>query len=124
MSHFKAALLILAFIFSASMIAVEQSTSSAFDGNQLLPKCQAAIGSMDGIVWKNTDEAWGAGICGGLVAGIGYASALVCLPDGVTIGQQVRVVVKYLNDHPEQLQHDERNLIDVALASSFPCKKK
>jgi hypothetical protein len=114
-------LLTLAFVLSTTSIAVEQNVPSTSDGNQLLPRCQSAIDALGHDSWKSHQESFDTGYCSGLVEGISYASTHSCLPDGATVGQAVRVVVKYLNDHPEDLNLDERELVDVALGLAFPC---
>lgn len=114
--------LIVIFVLYAASIAVGQGDKPRQDGNELLLSCQSVVDSMsDGSLKGN---AYDRGFCVGLVEGIAYASSTVCVPKGVTIGQEVRVVAKYLNDHPEQLNHDERILTDAALSNAFPCKKK
>jgi hypothetical protein len=50
-------------------------------------------------------------------------SSSVCAPDGVTIGQTVRVVVKYLHDHPERLHESRLALTLDSLKAAFPCPK-
>ncbi len=45
-----------------------------------------------------------------------------CTPDGVKMGQTVRVVVKYLENHPERLHEHVPLLINEALKEAFPCK--
>ena len=49
--------------------------------------------------------------------------APVCIPpEGVTVGQMGRVVVKYLKNHPEE-EHDAAVvLVVVALREAFPCE--
>jgi hypothetical protein len=46
----------------------------------------------------------------------------VCFPEGVTIGQNVRIVIKYLQDNPDQLHLPDADLIYLALHKAFPCK--
>jgi anti-sigma regulatory factor (Ser/Thr protein kinase) len=46
-----------------------------------------------------------------------------CVPDsGIPVIQAMRVVVKYLKEHPEQLHEDGMGLTVAALKDSFPCK--
>lgn len=45
-----------------------------------------------------------------------------CLPQENTFGQLVRVVAKFLNDHPEQLHKPKAVLIMMALHEAFPCE--
>ena len=48
----------------------------------------------------------------------------ICLPDGVTDDQTIRVVVKYLNENPANLHTTAAALVMVALKEAFPCKKE
>ena len=44
-----------------------------------------------------------------------------CLPDKIIIGQAVKVVTKYLNDHPEKLHYSASSLVHDAFLEAFPC---
>jgi len=49
---------------------------------------------------------------------------LVCLPEqGIKNGQAVRIVVKYLREHPERLHEPAVHLLSWAISDAFPCKK-
>ena len=51
-----------------------------------------------------------------------HSRTQICFPDSSTIGQDVRVVVKFLQDHPEKL-HERRKLLTYsALQKAFPCR--
>jgi hypothetical protein len=55
----------------------------------------------------------------------GAASAMldpICDLDKISILQMARVVVKWLQDHPERLHEHESSLAREALTSAFPCK--
>jgi len=46
---------------------------------------------------------------------------IVCLPsDGISGEQARRIVVKYMEDHPEQLHMREMAIVVAALATAFP----
>lgn len=47
---------------------------------------------------------------------------LVCTPEAVTLGQVVRVVFKYVTDHPELLHEDKYELVRDALIQVWACK--
>ena len=49
-------------------------------------------------------------------------SRLVCVPDGGTLAQIVRAVVRYLEQHPEQLHVDPSFLVLPAMMEAFPCE--
>lgn len=46
-----------------------------------------------------------------------------CPPDGVTLGQIVRVVVNYLESKPQNLHYEFNMLVLAALNSAWPCKQ-
>lgn len=47
-----------------------------------------------------------------------------CIPTNAEYDQIIRVVVKYLRDHPERLHEHRRVLIPDAIGAAFPCPKK
>ena len=108
--------------FASVVVGGQDTTGGRNDGNELLPRCQAAIASLDKDTWKDTHESFSAGFCLGLVEGISYASPSVCPTKGVTLGQLERVLVKFLQDNPEQLNLNERELVVKALSKVFPCR--
>jgi hypothetical protein len=63
-----------------------------------------------------------AATCVGLVEGLAYARPGICTPPNVTRGQAVRVVVKYIDDRPQRLHEDFRELALEALRAAWPCK--
>jgi Rap1a immunity proteins len=49
------------------------------------------------------------------------SSADFCPPDGVTLGQIRKVVLRYLEQHPHELHRPFAMLATFALRESFPC---
>ena len=49
---------------------------------------------------------------------------LFCAPLGMTVDQEVAVVVKYLRDHPETWHYSAPSEVGVALKKAFPCKEQ
>lgn len=47
----------------------------------------------------------------------------VCVPSGVTNGQMVDIVLAYIRDNPTQRHLPGPQLILMARAAAFPCKK-
>jgi hypothetical protein len=74
------------------------------------------------------------GYCLGYVAGLtqGARSAeeihsvnwVFCLPPGVTNIQKVRVIRKYISNHPEDAHNPAEGLALQALHEAFPCGAK
>jgi hypothetical protein len=64
------------------------------------------------------------GYCNGVVSGTLIALGLshaICLPYGVTNGQALRVVINYMEQHPELLHHDLAELAADASRIAFAC---
>ena len=47
-----------------------------------------------------------------------------CIPDGVTNGQIVRILTKFIKDHPEKAHKQTRVLVIESLMDAFPCRAK
>ena len=91
-------------------------------GDELLSRCEQALGEQPG-----PRDTFAASVCLSLVRGVFDMTALtrnlrVCSPTEVTVIQAVRVVVTYLNDHPEELHERDTRLILRALQDAFPCQ--
>lgn len=47
---------------------------------------------------------------------------LLCLPDGIGNEQFIRILLKYLDQHPEKLHLPAAQLVYDAMQDVFPCK--
>jgi len=113
-------------VFSAGSSSGNQSPQKdVTTGNGLLGSCQIHVKSMEDRSYnENIFEAYRDGYCSGLVFGVSSASPHVCPDERVTSGQQIRVVLKYLQEHPGELHLDDAMLVEKALAKAFPCPKE
>lgn len=120
---------------------VAAETNFRGDGNALLRACHQTVAIMDkseAPIRLDADyfagAGFGSGYCIGLVRGIlnfrvqifseleRVGLTPVCIPEqAIPVGFGVRVVLKYLNDHPENLHLDDAFLVVAALANAFPC---
>jgi len=49
-------------------------------------------------------------------------TAFICIPDGVSPAQLARIVVKWLQEHPERL-HEQKSVLTLkAFTDAFPCQ--
>ena len=133
---FYFALLFVGFAL-ASKLAVAQSAS---DGDALLHNCSLVVKMADTDNVTSTLDNLDAGTCMGLVRGIMDTMALWqsldhggpvdnsavhgCIPDSIKTIQGARIVVKYLNEHPERLQAPDTRLVLMAMVDAFPCGKR
>lgn len=100
------------------------------DGNDLLKQCSPILKDNADII---ESEIFGIGFCLGMMNSATNFIAInesetgkkvVCLPEkGLTNGQAARIVIKYLNDNPQNLHYANSSLIYIALKSAFPCTK-
>jgi len=93
-------------------------------GSKLLEYCEAYLSETGSAAKGNT--------CYGFVTGIEDAhyfftaldemSPQWCPPDNMTAGQLIRVVTKYLQEHPEKLHFAAAGSVSNALKLAFPCE--
>ena len=56
---------------------------------------------------------------------IGHEKSVgVCIPEGAKSLQWAKVVVKWLNDHPEKLHDPAVIAVYLAMKEAFPCGEK
>lgn len=127
---------VIGFALSTHPVNAQQSPTQEPTGAQLLDECQVAakggpnapedaaelakgmrcLGYLSGVrdtylFWKNTNNTQKA-----------KAYVPACIPEEATNFELARVVVKYLNDHPNQLHKSYRLLVMLALEDAYPCK--
>jgi Rap1a immunity proteins len=73
------------------------------------------------LVLANERQTGWAGACVGTAAGIIYADPKICAPDGWTLQQSVRVIVKYIEDRPARMHEPFVRLAGEALRAAWPC---
>lgn len=129
--------LLLVAILVLAQPSVAQENKVEQDGNWLLKHCIQAVRSLDGDSLDGT-KGMRSMYCLGYISGfvsshtltvlITETSPLFCAPKGgfprggLQTGQSVRIVVKWLNDHPENLHLDGGMLTLMALRTAFPCE--
>lgn len=94
-------------------------------GQALLRLCDAKDpGDADNVaraLWLVDDANCSAYIEG--VADTLSGTGRTCPPQGVTLGQNVAIAVKYLKEHPARLHEHRTVLLAAALMEAFPCRK-
>jgi len=123
MCHSRNLVLLLAATFLPTMTSADRPHRvSATTGNDLLEYCESK------------ERPFPTGLCLGYVLGAGDVESTEgasfpdrersCVPDDVTNGQMVGVVVKYLKDHPEERRMLAAVLVVEAMTKAFPCSSK
>ena len=96
-------------------------------GNTFLTDCNIALRLLNNIKlsWSLDSKDWfSVGFCMGAIHGVQdtlRSTEGMCLPDEIVVGQAIRIVVKYLEDHPQELQEQDTLLIKKALLDAYPC---
>ncbi len=106
--------------FAGAVSAKEKDYDSA---NAMMPVCREAIKSTNA---KNDPLRFlMQGNCMGIVAALHYFNKQLglCMPNGVTNGRVIRVVVKYIDDRPGRLNENFMALAFEALRAAWPCPK-
>jgi len=105
----------------AASVAAEE-VPHHLSANYFMPGCRALLQNKGGDLPS---------LCAGIVGGIMYEesmhllgdekSAIFCIPKGVTADQAVRVVVAYIDGHPERMHERFETLAVSALLTAWPC---
>ncbi len=118
-------------LFATLLFAMLSTTALAQDGNELLRWCENSL-SDEKIISSGVSSAFNAGLCLGMMQGITNLNvfyeqtkkSLFCLPSSIKNEQAARIVINYLNEHPEKLDQDGTLLAILAFVKAFPCKKR
>ena len=84
--------------------------------NDMWGACARAL-SPDGAV----ADSFNSGLCHGTINAIMFTKNDICMPEGVSRTQAVRVVVRYFETHPGMLHLDGVALMVTALREAWPC---
>ncbi|MDN7141981.1 hypothetical protein KC131_15140 [Pseudomonas sp. JQ170] len=120
---------ILAVALSAFSVAAIAEPGRVTNGQDLLTACKDFIDNPSGPL----AEQFNMGYCAGMIPAVGNSFILykainpekpvVCIPEQqFTQGQAIRVVIKYLEDHPESLHKSPMELTSLAYLQAYPCK--
>lgn len=116
----------------ASTLVVGMAQAEDIDGNALLRACRLVVTAQDGgRVPTNQEVEFG--YCLGLIEGVRSTMVMhnnqlpdgykTCFPStGITNGQAARIVVKYLDNHPEMLNKDSTFPTLYAYRFAYPCQ--
>jgi hypothetical protein len=108
----------VAILLALTMPASAEDTTTA---NQMLPGCKGLLEDR----MTSGVSVYQQGRCGGYVASLvyGVGEQEFCSPKGVSIGQALAVVVKYIEARPERM-HESFGLLAVeAMQAAWPCKR-
>jgi hypothetical protein len=107
------------------------SPAAEVTGAELLKQCKGAVNFRDSSGSTNFKVGQCLGYISGLTDTANYYyhnkkirnAHAFCIPKEVTLGQEVMVVVKYLESHPEKRMEPRFTLVMTALTKAFPCAR-
>lgn len=115
------------------LLSLNPTNVMAQTGVALLEQCEQSLAIKSG----DATNLFGAGYCLGTVKGMALVLAAtaeyskgdqgqkipICIPLSAAQSpeQNIRIVIKYLKDHPETLHLQDTSLIINALGKAFPC---
>ncbi|QSB00747.1 hypothetical protein JWZ98_19150 [Methylomonas sp. EFPC1] len=119
------------------LLLVPYSVVHAGDGSSLIISCKSAVKLLSGDTGNERDHR-GLNYCAGLVNGVMATMVIngnspsdearkfgICHPTDkgqfLSIDPSIRVVLKYLEEHPEKLHEADAVLAITALKGAFPC---
>jgi hypothetical protein len=125
----------LAFVSTRELSAQERKEIPSSSGNAFLRLCSVIDESeMTPLekVHKVACLEYLEGFTHGVLAEVEWAHAITgkeppppyCRPEHVENGQLVRIVLKYIRNHPETAQKPTAALVVEALLEAFPCASK
>ena len=117
---------IAAAVALVTVLSAIAAPASAETGSEMLKNCAEFLKENNQI-----DGYFSSGVCAGFVSGVTNTLAIVrhaspetvhtCIPDGFTIGQGIRILQKYLTDHPKDLHLPATILALKAYRDAYPC---
>ena len=132
----KPTLIAVAVLLSLALTAGAGAQTTT--GAEIISKCNQAVRDVDNDT--STDKppvkSFDVGFCFGFMDGANSAHQIwaasdktnhrnhamsYCFPDSVTNGQMLRVFVKYLDEHPQDLHEPAALLYIEAMRKAFPC---
>jgi len=117
-------LLLISVFSTANAFGDDLAWAVGGDGNQLIAACKSAVQMLDEPSRTFTkQEVYNIGYCHGFVSGVADTTLDADLMN-IPRGQMVRVVEKYLADHPEKLSLVAYFLVHEALVKAFPKVQK
>ena len=119
--------LIAAFLLNTLWVhsSLAAPAPSTYDGNTLVEWFQARD-KIFALTAKNPDHA-NAGRLHGIVEGVAFSigwwssASPLCIPDGTTMRQKLKVVKEYTNSMPSRWRDPAALLVGEALIEAWPC---
>jgi hypothetical protein len=118
----------LLIVGSVTPIQAQSKTMDTTDGLASACRLYVEVASQS-VAPTNTDKFTQAGFCIGYMAGFAHAMSLektpeFCLPDTINLSETVKLFLKYVDEHPQDLLLSAKVTVPRALQQAYPCKPK
>lgn len=121
------------FMQALMLIIITNNAQAALTGNQLLESCELFLNKNAHDKTSYFLQGNCIGYLGGfsdmnlvyralMFAGARSGEAFYCMPKGLPIEQQARIVVKFLKDNPPTLHLPVAVLVNKAYSNAYPCE--
>jgi Ssp1 endopeptidase immunity protein Rap1a len=121
-------LLVLAITAVAMPLPAQSKPMDTTDG--LSSACRSYVQlANNALPATSTEKYTQAGFCIGYMAGFAHAISSTstpdfCLPESINLGVVVKAFLKYVDEHPQELQLSAKVTVPHALQQAYPCKSK
>lgn len=113
-------ILAIVFLWVVSGISAEAQLKDLSKGSFMLLACEATLSEK-----RNVES----GLCMGILEGLRFGGSTLepkeirfCVPDATSRIKVVEVVVKWMRDHPKELDDSFMVIAVVALNEAWPCR--
>jgi hypothetical protein len=109
-----------------AVILLANALPSASRADNSINSGNAYIRGCEDFISESTQDEFKQGKCIGAMHVIYFYSSYkfgYCPPEGSNVGQAVRIVLKYMSQHPEILHQDFAELAVLALQEAWPCRR-
>lgn len=131
-------IILIAVVIPLCLMVSASAHAQTTTGADIVSKCKQAVRDVDNDTSadKPPVKSFDVGFCFGFIDGANSAQQVwaasdrtnhrnhpmgYCFPDAVTNGQMLRVFVKYLDEHPQDLHEPAALLYIEAMRRAFPC---
>jgi hypothetical protein len=111
---------IAAFILCVAPLHAQHSLMADRTGNSLVAAC-----TEDEVAPKAACLGFIVGAMEGWQTGVAFhrQAETICIPRGVEVGQMMKIILKYADDHPQDLHLPAGFLVVIAMQKAFRCDK-
>ena len=127
--HLKSAAAAIALFALAFVPTTEVVAANSITANDLANHCRFLEISLDGDSRLTPKAALCAGIFHGVMQTLSNEEfvfpkneRLFCIPNGVTVGQMMRIFMKFSRDNPDLIHQEYISVIYASVVEAFPCK--